>query len=296
MPQTLAGTEEQEGKEDRRHFLHLYRTVWNDVDDDYSRIGAAADPLSHGSQLSTGVGTNTGGGLQATAASRAIGRANNHNTEADKVSSKLKNAYARADKICESLNIPKDVADFGKLLRLPTPRVREIHSVNRTLEEFERVTQLPLKKGMVKTLGMIKALCDPENQKKTGSGAMEMSASGMMKASEGYEPTSRSCSVLAERICNTLGMSQRAGDYVKRVSEKIHEMGLLVGRNPSTIAGAIVYFVSQYNDDNRTLEQVSEVADMRKLAINRSYTEIYKFRDRMVEDGWQGDLSNIHLL
>ena len=88
-----------------------WRTFSNDDQggDDPSRVGDAANPLLNGAQLQTSIAF--GGG--AAGRSKDLQRAQNKATH-DKTTKALLGAYKEIDTFCESLGIPKAVADSAK--------------------------------------------------------------------------------------------------------------------------------------------------------------------------------------
>ena len=89
-----------------------WRTFSNDDqgNDDPSRVGDAANPLLHGSQLQTEIGFGDGG-MRVRELSRAQNKSNH-----DKTNKWLQSAYGQITTLCESHNIPKVVAETAKLL------------------------------------------------------------------------------------------------------------------------------------------------------------------------------------
>ena len=88
-----------------------WRTFSNDDQggDDPSRVGDAANPLLNGAQLQTSI--SFGGG--SAGRNKDLQRAQNNATH-DKTTKALLAAYKEIDSFCESLGIPKSVADSAK--------------------------------------------------------------------------------------------------------------------------------------------------------------------------------------
>ena len=88
-----------------------WRTFSNDdqAGDDPSRVGDAANPLLNGAQLQTGISYNGGNAGR----NRDLQRAQNKVTH-DKTTKALLTAYREIDTFCESMSIPKSVADSAK--------------------------------------------------------------------------------------------------------------------------------------------------------------------------------------
>ena len=89
-----------------------WRTFSNDDqgNDDPSRVGDAANPLLHGSQLQTTIAFGDGTGR-----ARDLHRAQNKSTH-DKATKGLLAAYKEIGAHCDAVNIPKNVADTAKHL------------------------------------------------------------------------------------------------------------------------------------------------------------------------------------
>jgi transcription initiation factor TFIIB len=89
-----------------------WRTFSNDDqgNDDPSRIGDAANPLLHGSQLQTEIGFGDGG-IKVRELSRAHNKSNH-----DKANKSLQAAYSQIATLCDSQNISKPTAETAKLL------------------------------------------------------------------------------------------------------------------------------------------------------------------------------------
>jgi transcription initiation factor TFIIB len=89
-----------------------WRTFSNDDQgtDDPSRVGDAANPLLHGSQLQTTIAFGDGSGR-----SRDLHRAQNKSTH-DKATKGLLAAYKEIGAHCDAVNIPKNVSDTAKHL------------------------------------------------------------------------------------------------------------------------------------------------------------------------------------
>lgn len=84
----------------------------------------------------------------------------------------------------------------------------------------------------------------------------------------------------ALRFATRLAFTPELMNQVEKVSDKLVENGILAGKNPKSIAGAAVFFVSQINPRFIcSFSEVAEVAHMAEATIKSAYKEVEKYKE-----------------
>jgi len=77
------------------------------------------------------------------------------------------------------------------------------------------------------------------------------------------------------RYAEQLAFSLEAQQQVQAVAKRLVERGILAGKNPRSIAGAVVYYIGLLNVQREvTFEEVSKVVGMAELTIKSAFREI----------------------
>ena len=75
-------------------------------------------------------------------------------------------------------------------------------------------------------------------------------------------------SVFISRYCNELNLSNSVEQLSLNISEIINKRGLLIGKKPSSIVGAIIYTAAIINRERKSQKQISEVVGTSESTIS----------------------------
>lgn len=83
----------------------------------------------------------------------------------------------------------------------------------------------------------------------------------------------------ATRFARKVAFSEELKDQVEVVARKLMDEGILAGKNPRTIAGAVVFFVGTMNRGfGVTFGEVAEVSMMTEATIKSAFKEIERYQ------------------
>lgn len=278
-----------------------WRTFSNDDqgNDDPSRVGDAANPLLHGSQLQTEIGgTKENNGN--TQRQRDLARAQSKSTH-DKANKTLQAAYGQISTLCEASNIPKIVSDTTKLLykqaeegKLFKGKSTEAivagcifiacrqHDVPRSFREIYKLTNVS-KKEIGRTFKVLEAYLEKISR---GKGA-RLAGNGAIMNSNPYKYTkSTEASELIGRACNKLGLSQVISLVAQEAAGRVSELGVAAGRSPLSITGACIYLVAHLMGQPRTPKDIGLAVDVSDGTIRTAYKLISQAVDKIIDDEW----------
>ena len=91
---------------------------------------------------------------------------------------------------------------------------------------------------------------------------------------EGYLP----------QICGKLGLNGEVRAKTKELLKQASEKGLIVGRSPLAILGAVIYIASIMTNDKRTQAQIAEAANVTEVTIRNRYKELKETLDIKINE------------
>tara|TARA_R110002003_G_scaffold121_29_gene10894 strand:- start:1160 stop:2257 length:1098 start_codon:yes stop_codon:yes gene_type:complete len=267
-----------------------WRTFSNDDqgNDDPSRIGDAANPLLHGSQLATEIGFGDGG-LRV----RELSRAHNKSLQA---------ACSQIATLCDSQNISKPTAETAKLLFRVTDDAKLFkgksqdaiiagcifiacrnHGQQRSFREIFKMTNVS-KKEVGRTFKALESFLQ-KNQKLTG-GAKTAANGAVLDTSNFQTGGSTSAENLMPRACSKLGLET----YIQLVAEEcarvVTEQGVAAGRSPLSIAGACLYLVSHLMGHPKTPKEIGQAVEVSDGTIRTAYKLMHAQADNIIKEDW----------
>jgi len=283
-----------------------WRTFSNDDqgNDDPSRVGDAANPLLHGSQLQTTIAFGDGTGR-----ARDLHRAQNKSTH-DKATKGLLAAYKEIGAHCDAVNIPKNVADTAKHLFKVVDDAKAFKGksqeaiiagcifiacrqckVPRTFREIYALTKVS-KKDIGRTFKALEKFFASEAVK--GS----LQSGGVASGPDEYQTTtSTNASDLCLRYCNQLGLKNQYVRVAQGLAEKMSTVGDLAGRSPLSVAAACIYMASSLLGNPKSAKEISQVAGVSDGTIRTAYKYLYQERERLIEPEWiavgKGKMENL---
>ena len=96
------------------------------------------------------------------------------------------------------------------------------------------------------------------------------------------------------RFCGQLGLNAEAQKKVKDLLIEATEKGLICGRSPVAIVGALIYIASQLTHQKRTQAEIADVANVTEVTIRNRYKELKTVLD-LEKSNTQNDFSNIEI-
>jgi len=77
------------------------------------------------------------------------------------------------------------------------------------------------------------------------------------------------------RFCSKLGLSDMERKTATHIARKADDLGILVGKHPSSLAGAAIYMVTQVSENKRTPQQICEITGISVSTIRTKYKKLY---------------------
>jgi len=275
-----------------------WRTFSNDDqgNDDPSRIGDAANPLLHGSQLATEIGFGDGG-LRVRELSRAHNKSNH-----DKANKSLQAAYSQIATLCDSQNISKPTAETAKLLFRVTDDHKLFkgksqdaiiagcifiacrnHGQQRSFREIFKMTNVS-KKEVGRTFKQLEAFL--QRQQKLSLGPKTAGNGAVLDTSNFATGGTTNAENLMPRACAKLGLET----YVQLVAEEcarvVTEQGIAAGRSPLSIAGACLYLVSHLMLQPKSPKEIGLAVEVSDGTIRTAYKLMHAQQDKIIKEDW----------
>lgn len=276
-----------------------WRTFSNDDqgNDDPSRVGDAANPLLHGSQLQTEIAFGDGG-----VRNRDLSRTQNKSNH-DKTNKTLQAAYGQISALCESFQIPKPVAETAKLLYKITDDGKVFkgksqdaviagcifiacrqHEMGRSFREIYKLTKVS-KKEIGRTFKVLEAYLQKELKK--DGGAPKVAGSGAVLSSSSFKATkATNASELIIRACSKLNLNGLTSLIAQECATKVTELGVAAGRSPLSITGACIYLVAGFMGFNKTPKEIGQAVDVSDGTIRTAYKLIHSQIDKVMDPKW----------
>lgn len=273
-----------------------WRTFSNDDqgNDDPSRVGDAANPLLHGSQLQTSIGFTDG-----SKAARDLTRAQGKST-LDKTNKSLMAAYKQIGTYCDFYHMGSHIADTAKHLYKMTEDARLFkgkspeavmagcifiacrqNKAPRTFREIFALTKVS-KREIGRTFKTLEKFLQ-ENQK-TGN---EVTAGGLVvSAAQVHANESTKPEELARRYCNQLRLSEDVAAITYDMCLRTNELGVIAGRSPLSVAAACIYMISSLMGQPKSPKAISEVVNVSDGTIRTSYKILYPHRKELIDEKW----------
>jgi len=278
-----------------------WRTFSNDDqgNDDPSRIGDAANPLLHGSQLQTEIGFGDGG-MRVRELSRAHNKSNH-----DKANKALQAAYGQISTLCDSQNINKTTAETAKYLFKMTDDVKLFkgksqdaiiagcifiacrqHRQQRSFREIFKMTNVS-KKEVGRTFKALEAYLQKTQKEKTGptvagNGAV-MDTANLLSTEENR---STSAAMLMPRACAKLGLGTNVQIVAEQCADVVSREGIAAGRSPLSIAGACLYLVSHIMGHPKTAKEIGAAVEVSDGTIRTAYKLMHTAQDLIIQQEW----------
>jgi transcription initiation factor TFIIB len=287
-----------------------WRTFSNDDqgNDDPSRIGDAANPLLHGSQLQTEIGFGDGG-MRVRDLSRAHNKSNH-----DKVNKALQAAYGQISALCDSQNITKPTAETAKMLFKMTDDAKLFkgksqdsiiagcifiacrkHDQQRSFREIYKMTNVS-KKEVGRTFKSLEAFLQKSQNNGpsvAGNGAI-LDTANMLSQKGGT--TATSAASLMPRACTKLGLGTQVQMVAEECADNVALHGIAAGRSPLSIAGACLYLVSHLMGFPKSPKEIGLAVEVSDGTIRTAYKLMYAEQHLIIKDDWilkGGDRSRI---
>lgn len=279
-----------------------WRTFANDEGDDPSRVGATANPLLDGmEQLDTSISfrdNNTG-------IARELQRAAAKSSGA-KAERNLLSAFRDIGNMCESIGLPKAIADIAKQLYKRTDEEKILRgksteaivaccifiacrqgNVPRSFREICQLTRVP-KKLIGQCFKVIEQAFNLNPRPAPGSGA---SGSNTPAPVDGLVPgqgasTGTSAEDLLARYCNYLDLHPSVQSVCRDVVLNAREHSIAQGRSPVSIAGGAILFATLLLGKNKPVKDISSVAGVSESTIKLVYRLFFAAKDQLVNKEW----------
>ena len=278
-----------------------WRTFSNDDqgNDDPSRIGDAANPLLHGSQLQTEIGFGDGG-LRV----RELARAHNKSNH-DKANKALQAAYGQITTLCDSQSINRTTAETAKYLFKMTDDAKLFkgksqdaiiagcifiacrqHRQQRSFREIFKMTNVS-KKEVGRTFKALEAYLQKTQKEKSGptvaSNGAVLDTANLLQNNENR---STSAAMLMPRACAKLGLGTNVQIVAEQCAEVVSAQGVAAGRSPLSIAGACLYLVSHIMGYPKSPKEIGAAVEVSDGTIRTAYKLMFNAQDKIIQEDW----------
>lgn len=206
---------------------------------------------------------------------RAQLRANAQSHAAGKTSNAVLSAvFSKITEKCEGLQLPKNVITRAQHVYQIADSQRAVKGkkeatiiaaciiyasrdagANRTMSEIGQALKVTKKE-----LGQVFILVKSAVQREKGS-------SGSMEAVSGPTTSMDSIEALIARYCNLLDIDNTVQNASRHVANLAMSKAPIDGRNPASIAAAVVYFTCTLFERGTTAKEISEIAQMGESTI-----------------------------
>jgi len=277
-----------------------WRTFADDDGDDPSRVGAASNPLLEGiDQLDTMISFKDGGSGIARELQRTAAKSANAKSEKN-----LLAAYRDIGNMCDSISLPKAIADIAKQLYKRTDEEKILRgkstdaivaccifiacrqgNVPRSFKEVCQLTRVP-KKIIGQCFKVIEHAFGLTARPSTVSAAGTPNASGNTDATGGGASTGSSAEDLLARYCNHLDLHPSVQGVCRDVVLLAREHSVAQGRSPVSIAGGAILFTTLLLGHQKPIKDISQVAGVSESTIKIVYRLFYQSKEALVKPEW----------
>ncbi|KAJ1666094.1 transcription initiation factor IIB [Coemansia sp. RSA 1813] len=244
-----------------------WRTFQDSDGPDQSRVGDAANPFLDGDQLDTVIGGDKGLGN-----SRGLHRTQARTGAPTKGNQTLGQAYKDISAFCDMCEMPRSIADASKHLYQKV--------------ESEYFSQKGRKANVLITACIFSA-CRQEGVPRTYKEICSLTGVNrkdvrkvftLLRHIAGTRTTVTSSEDLIMRFSSRLDLDNSVSIVVRMLSQKAKDLDNISGKNPITIAGACIYFVSQLFGKDCNAESISTVTGISESTIKSTHRILYENR------------------
>ena len=225
--------------------------TFSDSNNDPSRVGAAENPLLE-NDLSTRIGA-------------AAGSEYHNRNSMSSANRTLTGAFREINEIADRVGLPKTITDeaanyFKRVYEQRRLRNRprqatvsaciylacRVHLAPRSFRELSTISGMPQ--------AIIAKCCK-----------------AIMKCLDQRNITQVDACDFLSRFCSSLGLSVDDQRLATNIATVAKEKSIIDGRNPTSVAAAVIYMASQISDTKRSQKEISEVAGCAESTIKQSY-------------------------
>lgn len=226
--------------------------TFSDSNNDPSRVGAAENPLLE-NDLSTRIGASAGSEYHNRSSMSSANRT-------------IISAIRDINEIAEKANIPKTITDeaagwFRRVYEQKRLRNRPRQAiVSACLYLACRMNGAP---RSFRELSAITGMAQP---------LIAKCFKAITKSCTNERITAQvdACDFLL-RFCSSLGLSVEVQRLATDIATVAKEKSIIDGRNPTSVAAAVIYMASQVSDAKKSQKEISEVAGCAESTIKQSY-------------------------
>lgn len=246
-------------------------------------------------QLDTTIGFRDGN----TGVARELQRAASKSSGA-KAERNLLSAFRDIGNMCESIGLPKAIADIAKQLYKRTDEEKILRgkstdaivaccifiacrqgNVPRSFREICQLTRVP-KKIIGQCFKVIEQAFNLNPRPPVGSSA-PAAVDGLLP---GGASTGTSAEDLLARYCNFLGLHPTVQSVCRDVVLNAREHSIAQGRSPVSIAGGAILFTTLLLGKNKPVKEISNVAGVSESTIKLVYRLFYGAKEKLVNAEW----------
>lgn len=275
-----------------------WRTFQNDDKntDDPSRVGDASNSLYDTEDLTTMISyaPNSNSGSSKNSLNKI-----QQKSLVDKKNYALQTAYQKISELCNGYQLPKSARDAAKHLYKAVREDRLLKGktqdsimaatillgcrradVPRTLEEIRALTNVPTKQ-IAKVTGLIKKIIRSHLNNDDASTSIVDETSSL---------TTHSAEDLIRRFCSHLGLSLAITSASEYVARKCHDLGVLAGRSPTTIAATSIFLAAKLLGDTKlTQQQIRDKTGVSIGTIKNSYKILQENAKDLIDPAWEAN-------
>ncbi|KAM0680958.1 transcription initiation factor IIB [Glugoides intestinalis] len=88
---------------------------------------------------------------------------------------------------------------------------------------------------------------------------------------------------IISRFCADLNLNLKIQKVASRIATKIQEIGALTGRNPDSIAAAVIYLVLNLYPEHKSLQKdIHLVTGVTEITVKSTYKDLTAFKDQII--------------
>ncbi|KAJ2664346.1 transcription initiation factor IIB [Coemansia sp. RSA 1200] len=250
-----------------------WRTFQDSDGPDQSRVGDGANPFLDGDQLDTIIGAGSKGpSALAGGSGRSLQRTQARTTGPTRANQTLAEAYKEIATFCDMCDMPRSIVDAAKHLYL---KAEPDYFANKG------------KKRNVLITACIFSACRQEGVPRTYKEICSLTGVSrkdvrrvftLLRSVADTRTTVTSSEDLVMRFSSRLGLDLATSMLVRLVSQRAKELSSISGKNPITIAGSCIYFVSMLIGNERDSEAIASLTGISETTIRSTFRILYDNR------------------
>ncbi|KAF9592782.1 hypothetical protein IFM89_017352 [Coptis chinensis] len=265
-----------------------WRTFENDTNNsDPNRVGGPVNPLL----------AENGGGL-VTLISKPSGVKSlgwNHVGSNKDPDSSLIQAFKSIAAMCDRLDLVATIKDLANEIYKKVADLKSTRGRNRDAFLAACLFVACKQEHKARTLKEIHSIANGATIKEIGRNTFFIEKQ-LKEIGESMETGATDAGDFMRRFCSRLGMNHQAMKAAQEAVQNSKELD--IRRNPTSVAAAVIYMITQLSDDRQFLKDVAIATAVAENTIKKSCKDLYPYASRLIPNWYakDEDLKNLDTL